>query len=191
MATVTQYNKEFRQMVLRDFNEHHPVEELAEKYKAPAAIIKYWINQDNAESNIATILKETNSSKDSRWDKLKSKIKKIVVNLKTYYGHVLLLSGIVIVIILCASFGDDKEFVPSADPILEISSQVDSITIRSLKIESLLEMQEETVRGISDIGADILVNQEQQSDQLITLIRTSSDIENLCKECLDECDTLK
>ena len=54
-----------------------------------------------------------------------------------------------------------------------------------------MEKYEESINDISNTATDILVNQEQQSGQLKTLMRKSSDNENLCKERLEESDASK
>lgn len=192
MSTVIQYDNDFRQKVLKDNKKGHSIEELAEQYSVPAIVIKNWIDRDKAESYLNACFTEEKPSHESRGGKIKSFIKKAADSLKEYFGYTCLLIGIILVIILCVLFKSDTGFVPSTEPIINnIAPQVDTISIRSLRIESLLERHLETVNDISNTATDVLVNQEQQFGQLKTLIRKTSDIEDLCKENLDTCDASK
>lgn len=177
--------------MLKYIQENHSVEVAAKKFKVPVVVIEDWINRNKAESYLNAYFAEVKPSRDSRGEKLKSFFKKVAALLKEYFGHVGLLVGIIVVIFLCFFFRSDTEFIPSADSMYNMAPQVDSISIRSIRIESLLERHKETVNDISNTAAGIIVNQEQQSRQLKTLIRKSSDIENLCKESISECDTSK
>lgn len=191
MATLFNYNDEFRQKVLKDFKEGHPIEKLVEQFSVPAVVIKNWIDMDKVESYLDAYFLEEKPSHYSRWDKLKFVIDKIIDFLKEYVSYAIFIAGIIIVIFLCFFFKSDTEFVPSEDPVYDMASQVDSVSIRCLRIESLLERHEETINDISNTASDISVNQEHRSEQLKTLIRKFSDIENLCKESLDTCEYSK
>lgn len=75
MAAKTQYTKEFKEKVVREYrNGNLSIDEVAAKYGIPAALLQDWVNKDEVENIFATYINAPIKEETSIWSKIKASV---------------------------------------------------------------------------------------------------------------------
>lgn len=75
MAAKTQYTKEFKEKVVREYREGNlSVDKVAAKYGIPAALLQDWVNKDEIEHIFATCINVPIKEETSIWSKIKANV---------------------------------------------------------------------------------------------------------------------
>lgn len=75
MAAKTQYTKELKEKVVREYREGNlSVDEVATKYGIPAALLQDWVNKDEIEHIFSTYINVPIKEETSIWSKIKAHV---------------------------------------------------------------------------------------------------------------------
>lgn len=73
MAAKTHYTKEFREKVVEEYRKGNlTLEEVAEKYGIPAALLQDWVNKDGVENYFASYINTPIEENTSIWSKIQA-----------------------------------------------------------------------------------------------------------------------
>ena len=137
------YNKEQKEMIIKELKAGENIKSLAKKFCIPCVIIENWQRQNELDGILDISYTQSNTlKKDNLYATIRSRISSVYqTSFKNKKSTVVLVTGLLFTIAIVVLFYDTAEFKPQSKTDQLLGPKIDSLIQKAINIEGKINEQ--------------------------------------------------
>ena len=143
MPSRFNYNKEQKEMIIKELKAGENIKSLAKKFCTPCVIIENWQRQNELNGILDISYTQSNTlKKDNLYATIRSRISSVYqTSFKNKKSTVVLVTGLLFTIAIVVLFYDTAEFKPQSKTDQLLGAKIDSLIQKGINIEGKINEQ--------------------------------------------------